>query len=945
MFTSEQIRQQFIDYFIKKRSHTFAPSSPVVPHDDPTLLFANAGMNQFKPIFLGQVDPTSDLAKLTRACNSQKCIRAGGKHNDLDDVGKDFYHHTFFEMLGNWSFGDYFKEEAIQWAWELLTKEWGIDANRLYATYFGGDKAEGLKPDAESRELWLKYLPPERVLPGSMKDNFWEMGDTGPCGPCSEIHYDGRSDDERAKLPGRELVNNDHGDVIELWNLVFIQYNRVRAGADGLRPLPARHVDTGLGLERIVRVLQGKRSNYDTDLFTPIFAKIQEITGADAYTGDLEKPADIAYRVIGDHIRTLVFAITDGADPSNEGRGYVLRRILRRAVRHGRQTLGAKGSFLCELAPTVVEMMGGFFPELTKNPQRVIDVLREEEESFGRTLDRGIELFHQAGSRETISASDAFKLHDTYGFPIDLTQIMAEERGLTVDVAGFEKLMEEARERSRAGGGSIASTDTISKLPTDAVASLAKLHVKPTDDSAKYNAALRPLQATVRAIWNGSDFDENVEAAHTRPTDRFAVILDKTSLYANAGGQVGDTGRLKVAREAHTSVHDKSLHGEMIVEDTRVTAGYVLHIGRVKKGEIRVGDLVEIRHDKPRRLKIMSNHTATHLLNFALRETLGDTINQKGSLVAPDRLRFDFSHNRSITSEEGERIARLVRESIAADLPVYVGQAALSNAKRIAGVRAVFGEKYPDPVRVVSIGAPIESMLESPDNLEWRGYSVEFCGGTHVPAAGEIQAFAVTEEEAVSKGVRRIVCLTGDAAQQAIDAGVALRMRVEKAAMLEGEALESEVQAISSILDSETLPMGDKAAVRRALEDVQGKLKKARKESAAAGRDQAVAAARTIAEAGDFPTVVAEIPAGGDRGALLAAMDVVRAKCPDAAVMLFSVDAPEGKISIAANVPKALIDAGFKAGDWVKSAAQACGGKGGGRAHGVHGVGIVIIKL
>ncbi len=981
MRTSAEIRRHFIDYFADRRGHVFAPSSPVVPHDDPTLLFTNAGMNQFKPIFLGQVAPSSDLARLRRAVNSQKCIRAGGKHNDLDDVGKDLYHHTFFEMLGNWSFGDYFKQEAVDWAWDLLVNEWGIDANLLYATYFGGDTGAGLEPDEEARELWLRHLPPERVLPGNMKDNFWEMGDAGPCGPCSEIHIDSRPEAERRSgPPGRDLVNADHPDVIELWNLVFIQFNRA---SGGLRPLPARHVDTGMGLERITRVLQGVRSNYDTDLFTPIFEKIREITGAPAYAGALDSPRDIAYRVIADHIRTLTFAITDGADPSNEGRGYVLRRILRRAVRHGRQTLGAGGPFLCDLAPTIVELMGGFFPELTKNPRRVADVLREEEESFGRTLDRGIAHFTDAAGAGRISAEDAFKLHDTYGFPIDLTQIMAEERGLTVDVAGFERLMEEARERSRAGGVA-GGADPAAALTTDAVASLQKLNIKATDDAAKYDPELRVTSATVRAIWNGADFDERAiptlissgtgvppvrtrlgEPCHPDPSGtgvspvrsdadseissrrhaRVAVILDKTSFYAESGGQVGDAGRLVVTKEARASATDKHDGGEFIVEDTRAAAGYVLHVGRVKKGEIRVGDRVECRLDKPRRRAVMANHTGTHLLNFALRETLGEHVDQKGSLVAPDRLRFDFSHTAPISSADAERIESIVRERIARDLAVYAAAAPLADAKKVAGVRAVFGETYPDPVRVVSIGAKVNDLLATPDKGAWRGMSIEFCGGTHVASTAAIGAFVILEESAVAKGVRRLVCLTGDAARAASDAGVELLRRAEAAASLDGAALDAEAHALGARIDAGSVPMTDRASARRAVEALQERIKSARKASAAAGRDSAIDAAREIAANADGVVIVAEIPAGGDRASLLAAMDVVRARRPDAAVMLLSVDAAGGKVSIAAGVPDELIKKGLKAGDWVRAASEACGGKGGGRPDSAQGGGTQIDKL
>ena len=476
--TSTQIRREFIDFFVEKCGHVFVPSSPCIPHGDPTLLFTNAGMNQFKPLFLGTADPNTEFGRMKRAANSQKCIRAGGKHNDLDDVGHDTYHHTFFEMLGNWSFGDYFKKEAIAWAWELLTKVWGLDPKRLHATYFQGDAAEGLEPDTEAKQLWEAILPPERVHPGNKKDNFWEMGDTGPCGPCSEIHID-----MTPSAIGGPLVNAGDASVMEIWNLVFIQFNR---GPDGkLSPLPAKHVDTGMGFERISAVVLGTEtgklgevSNYDTEVFTPIFAAIQKVTGAPAYTGLLERRhegtearrhevmKDVAYRVIGDHIRTLTFALTDGAVPSNEGRGYVLRRILRRAVRYGRQYLGTSKPFMCELVPAVVSAMSEAFPELRigpepKNPRDnttyVANLIREEEASFIKTLDRGIALFDEAADYAVkhhhgrISGQDAFKLHDTYGFPIDLTELMAEERGLTIDIGEYERFMEEAREKARGG--------------------------------------------------------------------------------------------------------------------------------------------------------------------------------------------------------------------------------------------------------------------------------------------------------------------------------------------------------------------------------------------------------------------------------------------------------------------------------------------------------------
>jgi alanyl-tRNA synthetase len=943
ILTANEVRQQFIDFFAQRAAHTFVPSSPVVPHEDPTLLFTNAGMNQFKPIFLGQVAPTSPLAALKRAVNSQKCIRAGGKHNDLDDVGRDTYHHTFFEMLGNWSFGDYFKVESIQWAWELLTEIWGLDSNRLYASYFEGNPALGLEPDRESFDLWRKYLPASRIIPGNMKDNFWEMGDTGPCGPCSEIHYDGRSDADRARVPGDTLVNRDSPEVIEIWNLVFIQFNRT--GPTSLDPLPAKHVDTGMGLERVTRVLQGKSSNYDTDAFTPLFARIREITGAPAYDGgpgSLTNPVDVAYRVIADHARTLTISITDGAEPSNEGRGYVLRRILRRAVRFGRQVLGHDRPFMGALVPTVVESLGGAFPELKKDPQRVIDILTDEEEAFGRTLTHGLALFDKAATTPTITADDAFKLHDTYGFPIDLTQLMAAERGLKVDVDGFHRLMEEARERSRGGAGGAGAESGLT-LNTSAVASLQKLGVKPTDDAPKH-AADRPVRARVEALWNGTDFDEHLVASHTRPTDRFAVILDKSCFYAESGGQTSDAGRLVVAGDARSSVRESASGGggEFIVEETRITAGYIVHIGRIRSGEVRVGDFVEARIDQKRRKQIAANHTGTHMLNRALRATLGAHVDQKGSLVAPDRLRFDFAHHGPLTDTESAAVSALVRADIAANLEVFAQVAPLAPARKINTLRAVFGETYPDPVRIVSIGAPIDALLANPNDPRWMDRSVEFCGGTHLARTGDAGAFAVIAEEGVSKGVRRIVALTGDAAQTAIDAGGTLRTRAEGAATLPEVHLKTESVAIQHELESGAsgeIPVEDRIAIRAILERMHDRLKERAKESAKAGKGAAVDAARALAASSRGPIVIGEIPAASDRAALLAALDVVRSTLADSAVMLVSADADAGKVTIVAQVPKSLMDRGLKAGDWVRIASEACGGKGGGRPDSAQGGG------
>jgi len=929
-YTSAKVRQQFIDYFIERASHVFVPSSPVVPHDDPTLLFTNAGMNQFKPAFLGQIQPGSPLEGLTRAVNSQKCIRAGGKHNDLDDVGKDTYHHTFFEMLGNWSFGDYFKAEAIEWAWELLTKVWEIDPSRLYATYFEGDPASGLAPDEEARKLWLRYLPSERILPGNAKDNFWEMGDTGPCGPCSELHYDGRDDEDRAAVDGATLVNQDNPDVIEIWNLVFIQFDRQPAG---LKPLPDKHVDTGMGLERIVRVLQGKNSNYDTDLFTHLFNAIERVTGAPAYTGRLKDQHDIAYRVIADHIRTLSFSIADGAEPSNEGRGYVLRRVLRRAVRYGRQTLGVQGEFFWKLVGPLAEAMGEFYPELVKHRGKIEQVIREEELSFGRTLEQGIKLFDDAAEGSVrIDAEDAFKLHDTYGFPIDLTQLMAEEKGLVVDVEGFHRLMEEARERSRQGSGPTGGSTLL--LPTDAVARLRNLNVKPTRDGDKFHA--RQESGTIKAIWNGTDFDEHVSISTKLMNARYAIVLDKTCFYAEMGGQVADSGRMHVSRP----IGGGSRSGEFEIESAHNCGGFIVHIGRVKKGELRVGDSVIAELDQKRRAGIESNHSATHLLNHALREVLGDSVDQKGSLVAPDRLRFDFSHGKPLTEEQAARVQALVQEKIDADLAVYAETVPLEQGKKINGLRAVFGETYPDPVRVVSIGVPIEDLLRDPANDMWKAMSIEFCGGSHLQSTGQAEAFILTGEESVSKGIRRLNAITGPSAALSRERATKLFSRLRGAAELPVTHLAAEIAEISEDIDRNELPLVARSEMRSLIEVLQEKIKDANKARAAAGRDLAVAKAREIAEQTTATLIVAELPeAGTDRQALLAAMDAIRSRHPESGVLLIGVDEGEDKIAIVAKVPDSLIKRGLKAGDWVRAASEACGGKGGGKPDSAQGGG------
>jgi alanyl-tRNA synthetase len=977
--TASQIRREFLDFFTEKHGHSFVPSSPVVPHDDPTLLFANAGMNQFKDVFLGH-----GSRDYVRAVNTQKCIRAGGKHNDLEDVGKDTYHHTFFEMLGNWSFGNYFKAEAIEWAWDLLVNLWGLEADRLYATVFAGEESEGTDPDVEAEELWKRFLPDDHISRWGKKDNFWEMGETGPCGPCSEIHYDGRSEADRAETPGRELVNRDHPDVIEIWNLVFIQFNRT--GESVLTPLPARHVDTGMGFERVVRVIQGKDSNYDIDLWQPIFAAISERTGAHPYQGRLDDPVDTAYRVIADHIRCLTMAINDGAIPSNEGRGYVLRRILRRAVRHAHQTLEIREPVLCDLVPSVIESLGDAFPELKQNPSRIEHIIRDEEESFLRTLDRGLNRFalaaieslarkmngrfageatsaavnlpdgadHAAAMdsyqintpdklvsipkdqlwnvvRENlpleIPAEDAFRLHDTYGFPIDLTRIMAEERGMTVDEAGYEKLMAEARERSRA----VSEESAGFGLTPDAVAKLQYKQIRPTKDVDKYHG--RTITATIEAIWDGDSFDQ---VAHTGA--HVGVILDRTNHYAEAGGQVGDQGEI-VADVFDIGVSPTRGYGgtesrgggRFRVDDTQAFGGYVLHIGRVTDDKIRVGDKVMVNVDLDRRRPTMANHTGTHLLNLALRDVLGDDVHQRGSLVAPDRLRFDFTATHAMTPGQIERAQSLVRERIEQGLEVYSDTVPLELGQRIHGLRAVFGERYPDVVRVVSIGKPVDELVKAPENEDWYQFSIEFCGGTHVPTTDAIGTFTIVSEQALAAGVRRITALTGAAAHAALITGESLEQRANEANHLEGETLIDAFESIASDFEHLMLDATVRHRLTPVIDELRERVKQVRKQAESEARSGVVEQAREIANgASDADYIVAHLD-NADKDMLLAAIDVIKSKCPDAAIMLFAPDEEAGKVSIVARVPDDLIEQGLKAGDWVREAAKVCGGGGGGR--------------
>ncbi len=910
--TAAEIRQAFIDFFANKAAHTFAPSSPVVPHDDPTLLFTNAGMNQFKDVFLGR-----GKRDYTRAVNTQKCIRAGGKHNDLEDVGKDTYHHTFFEMLGNWSFGDYFKDESICWGFELLTKVYGLDPNRLYATWFEGNADAGLAPDLEAKALWESLLPKDHVIPGNMKDNFWEMGETGPCGPCTEIHFD--------RIGGRNAaarVNSGDPDVLEIWNHVFIQFNREPDRS--LKPLPAKHVDTGMGLERLVSVIQDKRSNYDTDLWTPIFEAIRVRTGVRAYTGVLEDHTDIAYRVIADHIRCLTMALTDGATPSNEGRGYVLRRILRRAVRHGHQTMGVRGPFLKDLVPAVVASLGAAFPELAPASKRVAKLIEDEEIQFGKTLERGLALFADAAARvkktggTQIAADDAFRLHDTSGFPIDLTEVMALEAGLTVDVAGYDTLMETARTRSRSGTSSAEGMH----FPPDAIAKLEDLTIKPTDDHGKF--AGKPTNATVMAIWNGKNFDDHADADSP---STLAFVFDKTPMYAEMGGQVAD----------HGSFHpgSSSVSAALEITDVQRAGTYVLHIGRVTHGRISCGETGQLMLARERRESIRANHSATHAMNAALRAVAGSEVEQKGSLVDGDKLRFDYAAKGALSIDQITQIEQRVNASINANHVIDAREVPLATARGINGVRAVFGERYPDPVRVVSIGATVAELVAKPTNPKWSELSIEFCGGTHLANMGEAKQFVLISEGGLAAGIRRVFALTGPRAMAAQMAAQGLTQRINEGMQLNGDELAKELGDILKLMESLELGAVARAELEKTLESLREKAKQARKQSEGAAREAAVKQSRDLVDthansAAPHKPLIAMIN-NADSLALLAAIDAARAKLTDTAVLFLSPDFDAQKVAIAASCPKSAIDKGLKAGEWVKAAAIACEGAGGGK--------------
>ncbi|MFZ1694046.1 MAG: alanine--tRNA ligase [Flavobacteriales bacterium] len=849
--TSQQIRQKFLDHFAK-RGHQIVPSAPMVIKDDPTLMFTNAGMNQFKDLFLGNRE-----AKHKRIADTQKCLRVSGKHNDLEEVGIDTYHHTMFEMLGNWSFGDYFKKEAIQWAWELLVDEYKIDPASIYVTYFGGDEKDGLPADEETRQLWLQYMPEERILPFSRKDNFWEMGDTGPCGPCTEIHVDVRTAEEKAQKPGRELVNNDHPQVIEIWNNVFMQFERKADGS--LVTLPAQHVDTGMGFERLCMVLQGKRSNYDTDVFQPLIQVIAKASGkvygetpAQGRSDNAEK-SDIAMRVIADHLRAISFAIADGQLPSNTGAGYVIRRILRRAVRYGYSFLGFNEPFMFALVPTLAKEMGDQFPELRKQQQLIESVIQEEEKAFLRTLEQGTKRLEQAlsESKGTLAGDRAFELFDTYGFPIDLTQLIAREQKMDVDMKGFEVELQKQKERSRAA--TAVTTGDWVEIGKGETAFIGY------DELSTDARILRYRKVSGKG------------------GDQFQLVLDRTPFYAEGGGQVGDQGWLIQGAD------------QIEVIDTKRENQLIVHFTKELPKDVEKPLTAQV--NTQRRSLTARNHTATHLLHHVLRKHLGTHVEQKGSLVAPDRLRFDISHFAKVSAEELATIEREVNGMITADI-VFDDKRNVPIAEAKAmGAMALFGEKYGDNVRVVKFGP-----------------SVELCGGTHVPRTGVIGPFRIVSESALAAGIRRIEAITSVEAE---------RMISEKLAKLE---------AIEALLKN---PADVVAAVQKLAEQntaLTKELEKAGKEKVKRLASSIPAKAKANAKGVKVLVEQLDLDAQGMKDLGFA----LREQHSDLAFVAGSVI--DGKPLLAVSLGKQAIEStGLKAVDIIKQISPAIKGGGGGQ--------------
>ncbi|MBR7167038.1 MAG: alanine--tRNA ligase [Bacteroidaceae bacterium] len=847
MLTSKEIRESFKRFF-EERGHLIVPSAPMVVKDDPTLMFTNAGMNQFKDIILGNRPADSK-----RVADSQKCLRVSGKHNDLEEVGHDTYHHTMFEMLGNWSFGDYFKKEAIDWAWEYLTEVVKLDPERLYATVFEGAAAEGLERDNEAAKYWEEHLPAERILNGNLKDNFWEMGDTGPCGPCSEIHIDLRSDEERAALPGRNLVNGSHPQVIEIWNLVFMQYNRMADGS--LTELPAKVIDTGMGFERLCMALQGKTSNYDTDVFQPIIKAIGAISGKE-YGNDAQ--TDIAMRVIADHIRTISFSITDGQLPSNAKAGYVIRRILRRAVRYGYTFLGQKQAFMYKLVPTLIENMGDAYPELKQQQELITKVIKEEEESFLRTLATGMNMLDKiiattkSNGNSEINGVEAFTLYDTFGFPIDLTQLILRENGLSVNMEQFDQEMQKQKARAR-NAAAVENGDwiTVNEGECRFVGY----------DNTEYNTTILRYRQTKQ-----------------KNQTLYQIVLKETPFYAESGGQVGDTGYI--------------ICGEQRIEviDTKKENNLPIHITKQLPAEPTAPVVAQVNINK--RMACAANHSCTHLLDQALREVLGTHVEQKGSLVTPEGIRFDFSHFQKVTDEEIAHVERIVNARIRQNIPLTDHRdIPIEEAKKLGAI-ALFGEKYGDRVRVVQFGS-----------------SIEFCGGTHVPATGNIGMVKIISESSVAAGVRRIEAITGEALED--------NLHKMQELLKEIHALFNNVPNLKATIAKS---IAENAELKKEIEEYA-------KEKAATIKEKLLQEVKELHGMRYISTIL-PLPAATVKDIVF----MLRAEEPEnMLIVIGSVQNNKPQLTISATAD--LVDNGINAGKIVGAAAKLMQGGGGGQPH------------
>ncbi|MDR2911706.1 MAG: alanine--tRNA ligase [Alistipes sp.] len=849
--TSNRIREIFLEFF-RTKSHSIVPSAPMVVKGDPTLMFTNAGMNQFKDIFLGNAPVTAP-----RIADTQKCLRVSGKHNDLEEVGHDTYHHTMFEMLGNWSFGDYFKKEAIEWAWELLTEVYKLPAGQLYVTVFEGDEKDGVPFDDEAWELWRSFVPEDHIIRGNKKDNFWEMGDTGPCGPCSEIHFDNRSADERAAVPGATLVNSDNPLVIEIWNLVFMQFMRRADGS--LVPLPTRNIDTGMGFERLCMIVQGVTSNYDTDVFQPVIQRIAAMCGRtygfDAGVDGATREGDVAMRVVADHLRAIAFSIADGQLPSNVKAGYVIRRILRRAVRYGYTYLGFGEPFMWRLVAVLVEQMGGQFPELVAQKGLIEKVIQEEEASFLRTLATGISLLDgvisraRAAGSAAIGGADAFQLYDTFGFPIDLTELIARENGLGVDIAGFERELAAQKERSR-GDAAIEATDWTELMPLSASEFTGYDKLTDTVRIARYRKVI------------------------AKGKTQYQLVFDRTPFYGASGGQTGDTGVLKNGAE------------QVEIIDTLKENGQTVHIVTQLPKDLSAEFTAAV--DAGARARSAANHSATHLLHEALRAVLGPHVEQKGSLVSPAGLRFDFSHFQKVTPEELREVERRVNAAVRANHPLVENRNCSIETARESGAMMLFGEKYGNTVRVIRFGD-----------------SVELCGGTHAAATGSIGLFRIVGEGAISAGVRRIEAVTGAAAEDLVYAAD---------------------DTLGAIRDTMRNPKVQEAVQKMFAENEQ-----LARELAAIHKERIEEMACRIADelgAGEGVTVICrrlDMKPEMARGL----MQVVRARCPRIAMVVGIAD--DDKPMLAVALGDEVIAQGVNAGDVVREAAREIDGNGGGK--------------